>query len=126
MRTVIKFFILFIFYLPCFVFGKTYLLVVVKGHYGVQRTEISKDVAGWACKTELTPYHFSPIQPYSDKAMSDIRKNYKTLSKSNSECRDSVTIEYIKNQTPMKYTGCANEIYFSSIVKEINHHCGRN
>lgn len=126
MRTVVGFFLLFIFFLPCFVFAKPNLLVVVKGHYGVQRTEISKEASGWVCKTELTPYHFSPVQPYSDRTMSNIRKTYGTISKNKPGCRDSVIIEDTAAQIPTKYSGCADQIFLSSIVKEINRQCGRN
>ena len=112
--------------LPASGVAATTLLVEVRGHYGTQKTEIEKDAGGWRCRTELTPYHFSPVQPYSDAILAKIRKSNQKALMPEAGCRDIVTIEDRTTSSPKTYSGCAENHLFKAFLGDVNRYCGRN
>ena len=126
MRAIVGSLFLSILLLPCLGMTKPILLIKVKGHYGIQHTAISKEAAGWACKTEITPYHFSSVRPFSDLSLLNLRNAYGNAMATNPACRDSVVIEDSSARVTKKYSGCADQIFFASFLREVNRHCGRN
>ncbi len=101
------------------------LSVKLKGHYGSQNTIVTKENSDWICKTELTPYHLSRIQPFSVSILKQLRSLPKQTPDIKS-CRDKILIIDHTQKKVSEYIGCANTPLFSSFISELNKNCGRN
>ena len=105
---------------------KTVLLFVqLNGHYSTQYTEITKENSEWICKTELTPYYVSPVQPFSASILKQIRL-LPQQSVPPEYCRDKISITDRTQKKVREYFGCADEFPFSLLIRELDKNCGRN
>lgn len=105
---------------------KPILFVEVKGRYATQRTIITKDKNEWLCSTELTPRHFSPVQPFSNSQLEKIRSASIGKSARSKSCRDLVSITDFSNGNEKIFSDCADSKMYSSFLADINKNCGRN
>ncbi len=125
-RAVVKILFSLVLVIPCLGFTRPFLLINVKGHYSVEHTEISKEASGWVCKTEISPYHFSSVQPFSDASLSNLKRtSVSALVPGTLACRDFVQVEERSAHIKMKYSGCADQTFFKTFLHEVNRHCGR-
>lgn len=102
------------------------LAIRVQTRYGVKRTTIEAAGAKWVCKTELSPYHLSPVAPYSKEALARVRTSPKVSDKQKLDCRETVTVSETSKGTTSKYRGCATDSSFTQFIAETDRGCGRN
>lgn len=96
-----------------------------QGHYGTQETRVFKNAKEWICKTELTPLHVSPVQPFSTEKLKKLELSKVSVS-SLDECRDKVWVTDKTTKKTKTYSGCADDLFFKPLIEEINAKCGRN
>ena len=101
------------------------LSVTVKGHYSTQRTEIRKEGSAWVCRTEITPYHYSAVRPYSESSLSKVEE-LSGKADNKQSCRDFVTVVSQSKKKLITSTGCADQPFFAQLLREISKNCGRN
>ena len=102
------------------------LKIVVESRYGIRSTVIRREGSAWTCKTELAPYHFSPVAPFTEDAIAGVRTASVVSEKIFNECRDKVSVSENVRGADVTYRGCASDKAFAMLNQQTNRNCGRD
>lgn len=102
------------------------LKITVQNRYGLKQTSIDREGSNWVCRTELSPYHVSPVAAYKAETLAQIRKFPSLQPPQFSQCRDKVIVTEKVGGRTAKYLGCGADRAFANLLRETNRGCGRN